>query len=112
MPDFITDILAEDSKAKNITSGDFNEFAFVQPLTTFVSESKLKDIDDVVGTPAKERYTYLYDSNCQQLDHMYISEALTEGAKMEHVHVNTWVSYDDQRSDHDPTVAWLNVCEA
>ncbi|PLB51471.1 endonuclease/exonuclease/phosphatase family protein [Aspergillus steynii IBT 23096] len=109
---FITDILAEDSKAKIITSGDFNEFAFVQPLTTFTSESKLKDIDDVVDTPAKERYTYLYDSNCQQLDHMYISEALTEGAKMEHIHVNTWVSYDDQRSDHDPTVALLNVCEA
>ncbi|KAK1142921.1 hypothetical protein N8T08_007162 [Aspergillus melleus] len=110
--DFITNILAEDSKAKTITSGDFNEFAFVQPLTTFTSESKLLDIDDVVNTPATERYTYLYDSNCQQLDHMYISEALTEGAKMEHIHVNTWVSYDDQQSDHDPTVALLNVCQA
>ncbi|KAH8429189.1 endonuclease/exonuclease/phosphatase family protein [Aspergillus melleus] len=109
---FITEILAEDGKAKIITSGDFNEFAFVQPLTTFTSESKLLDIDDVVNTPATERYTYLYDSNCQQLDHMYISEALTEGAKMEHIHVNTWVSYDDQQSDHDPTVALLNVCQS
>ncbi|THC91200.1 hypothetical protein EYZ11_009349 [Aspergillus tanneri] len=107
---FVTSILSEDSKAKIITSGDFNEFAFVKPLEVFTSESKLQDLDDVVRTPATERYTYLYDSNCQQLDHVYVSEALTENAHMEHVHVNTWVSYGDQASDHDPTVALLNVC--
>lgn len=42
---------------------------------------------------------------------MFVSEALAEGARMEHVHVNTWVNYDDAPSDHDPSVAVLNVCE-
>ncbi|KAL4901707.1 hypothetical protein BDW74DRAFT_69109 [Aspergillus multicolor] len=108
---FVASILEEDSSAKILTTGDFNEFAFVQPLTTFVSKSGLTDLDEIVGIDPIERYTYIYDSNHEQLDHMFVSEALGEGAQMEHVHVNTWVNYDDAPSDHDPTVALFNVCE-
>lgn len=108
--EFTSSILAEDSTAKIIVSGDFNEFTFAQPLETFLAESGLEDLDEVAGIAATERYTYLYDMNCQQLDHMFVSPALATGAQMHHLHVNTWVSFDDQASDHDPTVALLNVC--
>lgn len=98
--------------AKIITSGDFNEFAFASPLETFASTSGLVDLDDVVDTPATERYTYSYEQNCQELDHVYVSKAVAgKEAKMEHIHVNTWVSYDDQGSDHDPSVAMVDICE-
>ncbi|KAF9895284.1 hypothetical protein FE257_000188 [Aspergillus nanangensis] len=108
--DFTAAVLAEDEDAKVIVSGDFNEFAFVKPLKVFVAESGLQDLDEVAGIAKTERYTYIYDANCQQLDHMFVSEALAAEAQMEHVHVNTWVSYDDAASDHDPTVAVFNVC--
>ncbi|KAL4930468.1 endonuclease/exonuclease/phosphatase family protein [Aspergillus undulatus] len=108
---FVSSILAEDSNAKILATGDFNEFSFVAPLTTFVERSGLLELDDVVGIPATERYTYIYDSNHQQLDHMFVSEALGRGARMEHIHVNTWVNYDDAASDHDPSVAVFDVCE-
>ncbi|EAW09508.1 endonuclease/exonuclease/phosphatase family protein [Aspergillus clavatus NRRL 1] len=108
---FTSSILAQDSKAKILTAGDFNEFAFAQPLESFVADSGLQDLDVVAGVASTERYTYLYDLNCQQLDHMFISPALAAGAKMHHLHLNTWVSSSDQASDHDPTVALLNVCE-
>ncbi|GFF94304.1 hypothetical protein IFM53868_07500 [Aspergillus udagawae] len=107
---FTSSILAEDCSAKIIVSGDFNEFTFAQPLETFLAESGLEDLDEVAGIATTERYTYLYDMNCQQLDHMFVSPALAKGAQMHHLHVNTWVSYGDQASDHDPTVALLNVC--
>ncbi|KAF7171890.1 hypothetical protein CNMCM6106_006244 [Aspergillus hiratsukae] len=107
---FTSSILTQDPKAKIIASGDFNEFTFAQPMETFLDESGLKDLDEVAGIKTTERYTYLFDMNCQQLDHMFISPALAKGAKMHHLHINTWVSYDDQASDHDPTVALLNVC--
>ncbi|GIC86852.1 endonuclease/exonuclease/phosphatase family protein [Aspergillus udagawae] len=107
---FTSSILAEDSCAKIIVSGDFNEFTFAQPLETFLAESGLEDLDEVAGIATTERYTYLYDMNCQQLDHMFVSPALAKGAQMHHLHVNTWVSYGGQASDHDPTVALLNVC--
>lgn len=59
-----------------------------------------------------ERYTYLFDMNAQQLDHMFVSEAIAngEGLQYEHIHVNTWAEYGAQASDHDPSVARLDVC--
>jgi predicted extracellular nuclease len=67
-------------------------------------------MDDVVDMPVEERYTYLFDQNTQALDHMFVSPALSKGAKYEHLHLNSWQNYDDQVSDHDPSVAKLNVC--
>lgn len=94
-----------------MAAGDFNEFAFVEPLTVFANGSGLTDLDQVVGTPEVERYTYLYDMNTQALDHMFVSPALGAGAEgYEHVHVNTWATADDVVSDHDPSVARFNVC--
>lgn len=46
---------------------------------------------------------------------MYVSDGMVgasseDTAKMEHLHLNTWVAYDEQASDHDPSVAVLDVC--
>lgn len=76
-----------------------------------MEKSGLRELDDVVGIPATERYTYIYDSNHQQLDHMFVSDGLAKNAQLEHVHVNTWLNYDDAASDHDPSVALFDVCE-
>ncbi|KAI9884430.1 MAG: hypothetical protein M1823_003784 [Watsoniomyces obsoletus] len=108
--DFISDILTYDSSASVIAAGDFNEFSFVMPLETFVSRSGLQDLDEVAKIKPEERYTYLFDMNSQQLDHMYISQKLTRKAEFEHIHINTWAARDDEVSDHDPSVALLDVC--
>ncbi|KIX09484.1 uncharacterized protein Z518_00564 [Rhinocladiella mackenziei CBS 650.93] len=111
---FIADILAEDPNASVIAAGDFNEFAFVAPLESFVDISGMVDLDGAARVKATERYTYLFDMNSQELDHMFVSPKIagSPGGRPDfnHVHVNTWVSYDDQISDHDPSVARLNVC--
>jgi endonuclease/exonuclease/phosphatase family metal-dependent hydrolase len=49
--------------------------------------------------------------NSQELDHMFISQALKPKAQYEHVHINTWVTKAQQISDHDPSVAKFNVCK-
>jgi hypothetical protein len=49
--------LALDPSANVIAAGDFNEFAFVQPMKRFSSVSKMVDLDEVAGIPANERYT-------------------------------------------------------
>ncbi|KAL3477123.1 Endonuclease/exonuclease/phosphatase [Aspergillus californicus] len=110
--DFITSLLDKTPTAKILTTGDFNEFAFVNPLQTLVEETSLVEVDDVAGIPPTERYTYIYDSNHQQLDHMFVSGGLAAGGvQVEHVHVNTWLNYDDAASDHDPSVAIFDVCD-
>ncbi|KAI1171330.1 DNase I-like protein [Nemania sp. FL0916] len=107
---FVADILAADPDALVLTIGDFNEFAFAAPIKTFAAVSGLKDLDEVVGIPVEERYSYLYDMNSQELDHVFVSRKLSKGAKFEHLHVNTWLAYDDRTSDHDPSVAKFNIC--
>ena len=108
---FVADILAEDVNAAVIVAGDFNEFTYVQPLKLFLQESGLVDLDEAAKIDPVERYTYLFDMNGQQLDHFFISKSIAEQQpKLEHVHVNTWATYKDQISDHDPSVAQLNVC--
>ena len=111
---FIAQILAQDKKASIIAAGDFNEFATVEPLERFVQISGLRDLDVVCGLPEVERYTYTFGSSQQQLDHMFVSPSIAKyvGRRdFEHVHVNTWAAEEDVASDHDPTVARLNVCK-
>ncbi|RAH42474.1 endonuclease/exonuclease/phosphatase family protein [Aspergillus brunneoviolaceus CBS 621.78] len=108
--DFVGSLFAEVADARVIVAGDYNEYSFTDIFNVF-TEVGLQEIDEVAGLAATERYTYLYDQNSEQLDHMFISSALATGAKVEHVHVNTWVSTADQSSDHDATVAQMNVCQ-
>ncbi|KAI2624683.1 DNase I-like protein [Hypomontagnella submonticulosa] len=108
---FIADILSEDASANIVTLGDYNEFAFAAPIVEFAAKSGLKDLDAVVGIPTAERYAYLFDMNSQELDHFFVSPALAERVEgFEHIHVNTWLSYDDRTSDHDPSVAKFDIC--
>ncbi|KAF1850692.1 endonuclease/exonuclease/phosphatase family protein-like protein [Cucurbitaria berberidis CBS 394.84] len=109
---FIKNILAKDKDARIITAGDFNEFAFVEPLEQYAQISGLKDLDAVAKIDKLERYTYLFDMNAQQLDHMFVSDSVAKSgeAKYEHIHLNTWPELASQVSDHDPSVARLDVC--
>ncbi|KAK4237803.1 Endonuclease/ exonuclease [Achaetomium macrosporum] len=109
---FIAKILALDPTAHIIAAGDFNEFSFVQPLKTFSAISKMVDIDEAANVPAEERYTYAYDMNSQALDHIFVSPALAHSktTRVEHLHLNSWAAYDDVVSDHDPSIALLDVC--
>ena len=72
----------------------------------------LNEVDEVAGIPDVERYTYVFDQNNEQLDHLFVSDAIAaRGVEVEHVHVNNWASdIDNRASDHDPSVAKLNVC--
>lgn len=104
-------ILAKDSNANVIVGGDFNEF--LQTRSVFTSLTGiLTDIDEVSNIPPVERYTYVFDQSSEQLDHIFVSDAIKgRGTQAEHVHVNNWApSLDARASDHDPTVAMINVC--
>ncbi|WFD33238.1 hypothetical protein MCUN1_000051 [Malassezia cuniculi] len=108
---FIAEILKQDKNASVIFAGDANEFPVAGPMVMFAKKSGLKLIDEVVGIEPNERYSYTYENNMQQLDVMYVSESIASKKPIaEHLHVNTWVTYEEQVSDHDPTVAKINVC--
>lgn len=92
-------------------AGDFNEF--IQTRSAFKTlQTLLLNIDEVAQVPVVERYTYIFDQNSEQLDHVFISPALSyHKAEIEHIHINNWASSLSSRvSDHDPSVGRVRVC--
>ena len=109
---FVKDLLKKDPGAHIVLAGDCNEFfqtrSVYAPFAGLLTEA-----DEAAGVPAVERYTYLFDQNSQQLDHMFVSLAIANrgGVRVEHVHVNNWAPAITARgSDHDPSVAQLRIC--
>ena len=105
-------LLALDPSASVLVAGDCNEYA--QTHAVFAPfDDLLTELDVAAGVPAAERYTYLFDQNSQQLDHVFASAAIVarEGVAVEHVHVNSWAASESARaSDHDPSVTRVQVC--
>ena len=109
---FVKDLLKKDPGAHIVLAGDCNEFfqtrSVYAPFAGLLTEA-----DEAAGVPAVERYTYLFDQNSQQLDHVFASSVVIErgGVRVEHVHVNSWAASESARaSDHDPSVAQVKVC--
>lgn len=105
-------MLNRNATAKIIVAGDFNEYVQTRsvyaPLTTLLTE-----FDELVGIPPVERYSYVFDQDSEQLDHVFVSPAIAaqEGTAFEHIHVNNWSpSFDSRISDHDPSVGKIWVC--
>ncbi|KAJ3485535.1 hypothetical protein NLI96_g4901 [Meripilus lineatus] len=108
---FVRSILALDPEANIILAGDFNEY--VQTRSVFKSlDGLLVEVDENSGVDPVERYTYVFDQNSEQLDHIFVSSAIAKrGTKVEHVHVNNWSpTLSARTSDHDPSVAQLSIC--
>ncbi|KAI9061010.1 endonuclease/exonuclease/phosphatase [Trametes sanguinea] len=111
---FVRSLLDLAPNASVIVGGDMNEYlaarAVLRPLA-----SLMHDANAVAGIPPEERYTYAYDQNAQEIDHVFVSDAIADrpgGVEVEHVHVNTWAETIGSRaSDHDPTVVRSWVCD-
>ncbi|MGQ0503000.1 MAG: lamin tail domain-containing protein [Panacagrimonas sp.] len=102
---FVRDLLAADAKARVVVLGDLNEFSFLPPLETLRGDPEiLTDLGDAL-LPETERYSYVFEGNAQELDHLLVSPALIEGARFDVIHVNA--EFGDAVSDHDPSLASL-----
>ena len=104
---FVDSILQADSEALVVALGDFNDFSFSAPL---VALQDVGLVDLIHSLPANERYTYLYQGNSQDLDHILVSPALSSLASYDIVHVNA--EFAMQASDHDPSVVRIELAGA
>jgi len=104
--DFVRAILAVDASANVIVAGDLNDFEFASPLNIL----KAAPLTALIETlPVNERYTYNFEGNAQAIDHILVSSNLTGNRldRMDVVHINS--EFNDQDSDHDPSVARFNL---
>lgn len=119
---FVDDSLALNSNANIVVLGDLNEFYFEEPLLILTGEL---DYDGTTTSPSTDgqvltnltfdldeddRYSYIFNGNAQQLDHILITNALLGKTMIDAVHINS--PFADAPSDHDPLVASISFAPA
>lgn len=104
---YINDQLATDPSLNIAVMGDFNGFWFEDALQTLTGDGVLTNLSALL--PEEERYSYLFDGNLQQIDHILVSSGLSSGAQYDAVHINTERAGAERPTDHDPQVALLYI---
>lgn len=106
---FVTSIQALDPAARVIVLGDLNDFDFSAPLRILRTGvdgmlNTLRNLGtDLVSDPV-ERYSYIFDGNSQELDHVLVTPPLASaGAQFEVIRLNA--EYASQLSDHEPLIS-------
>jgi 2',3'-cyclic-nucleotide 2'-phosphodiesterase (5'-nucleotidase family)/endonuclease/exonuclease/phosphatase family metal-dependent hydrolase len=123
---FVDDILAEDADANMVVLGDLNEFEFISPLEILAGTVESTDdgfgieptgeaaiLNNLVNTiDPDERYSFIFQGNSQVLDHILVSDSLSDGAEFDFVHVNVEFAETDSRaSDHEPILASFDLSD-
>jgi uncharacterized protein len=99
---FVTQLLQVDSDANVIVLGDLNDLPGSRPLET-LKGNILENLTERL--PSSDRYTFNFRGNLQLIDHLLVSQHLSDVAQPEIdiVHVN--VGFSRSVSDHDPVLA-------
>ena len=118
---FVDGLIAEDPDANVVVLGDLNTFEFTNDLAEILPGTGDENVlTNLVGQAIDDddAYSFIFDGNSQQLDHLYVSDSLLTGAQFDVVHVNNDFPRDDGRSqfgttvvasDHEPLVAQLTL---
>ncbi len=104
---YINNQLATNPALNVAVLGDFNGFWFENAVGTLVTTAGLNRASDLI--PEEERYSYVFDNNAQQIDHILLSSRLFAGARYDAVHINAEFSAATRPSDHDPQVVLLRI---
>jgi predicted extracellular nuclease len=103
--------LAGDDTARVVVLGDFNTFEFTDDLARILP-GDAPILHNLVHRNADDNvYSFNFEGNAQVLDHVFVTEALRPGARLDFVHVNTDFprrAEDVVASDHEPVLARLH----
>jgi predicted extracellular nuclease len=102
---FVEEILDADKQANVVVLGDINDFEFSE-TTQILEGNELLSLLHLL--PKAERYSYVFEGNSQVLDQILVSTPTLSALRgFDVVHVNA--EFADQASDHDPSVARLEL---
>ena len=103
---FVEEVVKSDPAARVVVLGDLNDFEDSDSLGVLEAVG-LEDL--VKRLPLESRYSYVYLGNSQVLDHVLVTESLTDGVEIDMVHVNAEYPAADRASDHDPVIVRLSI---
>lgn len=103
---YINNHLADNPNLNIAVLGDWNGFAWEDAQTQLTDPAKGGKLTDLATAllPSEERYSYLFEGNAQQLDHILVTGGLASKAQYDAVHLNSQFG-GDRPTDHDPQLA-------
>lgn len=106
--DFVSQILAKDSKSNIVVVGDLNDEPNSTTLRT-LTDSTLVNLP-IKLLPPDDAYSYIFQGQKELIDYILVSQQLDEttNPKIRIAHVNTNKPKNKRASDHDPLVATIN----
>jgi uncharacterized protein len=120
--DFVDTLLMANSNANVVVAGDINEFQNEEPLRILTGQADWNGTAAVAPAgpqvlenltfllPETDRFSFIFEGNAQQLDHILVSTALSDGAQFDILHNNTL--FGQVNSDHDALVTRLFIAAA
>jgi predicted extracellular nuclease len=102
---YVQQLEQADPNAHVAVMGDFNAFQFETSLTQLETGGLLQNLTRLL--PVNEQFSYGFEGNSQQLDHMLVSPGLQTAAEFDIVHLNSGLI--ERPTDHDPIVSRLFV---
>jgi len=104
--DYVAGILALNSEANVVVLGDMNEFEFVSPVAEVLGRDLVNLVDSIDDN---ERYSFIFQGNSQQLDHLLVSPNLFDTAEFDIVNLNSeFAELPTRGSDHDPLLTVIS----
>ncbi|WP_242137067.1 endonuclease/exonuclease/phosphatase family protein [Sphingomonas sp. TREG-RG-20F-R18-01] len=103
--DYVNAHLADNPNLNIAILGDWNGFSWENAQTQLTDPAKggqFTDLNTLLSP--EERYSYLFEGNAQQIDHILVSKSLLANAQYDAVHINSQFG-DDRPTDHDPQLA-------
>ena len=111
--DYVTGLLAADPTLNIAILGDWNGFYWEDAQTQLTDPGQggvFTNLSTLIEQD--ERYSYYYEGNSQQIDHILVTGGLLENAQYDAVHINAEFDNIDRPTDHDPQVALLMLGQA
>lgn len=109
---YVQSHLADNPNLHFAVLGDWNGFAWEDAQTQLTDPAKggvFTDLNTLLSQ--NERYSYLFEGNAQQLDHILVTGGLLSGAQYDAVHLNSQFG-GDRPTDHDPQLALFDFGRA
>ncbi|WP_027954930.1 cell wall-binding repeat-containing protein [Halobacillus kuroshimensis] len=106
---FVQKVVDHVSDANVVVMGDLNDFEFSNPINALEGDVMTNMVEEL---PVEERYSYNYQGNSQVLDHILVTNNLSERTSIDSVNINADFSEEAGRaSDHDPMLAQIDFAD-
>jgi predicted extracellular nuclease len=100
--DYVEGLLTASPGAHVAVMGDFNGFQFESAQVQLEAGGLLTNLTR--SLPTAEQYSYVFEGNAQQIDHLFASSGLAAKAEFDIVHLNAGHSVETRPTDHDPVL--------